>query len=64
MKSVIVVLTIAAVVAVLALAAVSHQSARSTGHCNGRVVIAPTPDGPMECICDAGVLATCFRPGP
>lgn len=33
--------------------------------CTGRVLIVPGPRGmPMECVCDAGRLATCFNPGP
>jgi hypothetical protein len=33
--------------------------------CNGRVVIVRGPDGePLECVCQAGILAACFKPGP
>lgn len=33
--------------------------------CDGRVVIIRGPNGePLECICQAGVLAACFNPGP
>jgi hypothetical protein len=33
--------------------------------CKGRVVIVRGPDGePLECVCQTGVLAACFKPGP
>jgi hypothetical protein len=52
-------------VVLLALAALSYRSGRIPPQCSARIVIVPTPRGaPLECVCDAGVLATCFSPGP
>jgi hypothetical protein len=64
-KSVAVGLAIVAIVTLLVLAAVSRPPWRAPERCSGRVVIVrPLHGEPMECVCDAGVLSTCFSPGP
>jgi hypothetical protein len=58
-------LVVVVAVALLALVALSYRSRRVPPQCSARIVIVPTPRGaPLECVCDAGVLATCFSPGP
>lgn len=47
----------------LGLATLSYRS-RRVAQCSGRIVIVPSRGGPLECICEDGVLATCFKPGP
>ncbi len=33
--------------------------------CIGRIVIIKEPHGlPLECVCEAGIVSTCFNPGP
>ena len=41
------------------------QRAEAPPDCTDRVVIMRGPDGqPLECVCIAGALSTCFSPGP
>ena len=54
-----------ALLAVLLAIPVMKRRPASTPDCSGRIVILRKPNGePVECVCVAGVLETCFNPGP
>ncbi len=63
MRLVGVIVVLLMVVAVALALAVVHRHAPVD--CTERVVVLQGPHGePLECVCDAGVLSTCFNPGP
>ena len=54
----------ATVILLLGIWIVRHE-ARSVPDCPEKVYIVKRPDGEsLECVCDEGALATCFKPGP
>jgi len=59
--------TVAALVAVVLLLGVwvvTHET-HTASDCPQRIVIVKRPDGEsLECVCEDGALATCFKPGP
>ena len=63
MKLIAVGLALVLVLVFVGLALLSHRS-RHVAQCSGRIVIVPSRGGPLECVCEDGVLATCFKPGP
>ena len=55
---------LAAVVLLLGVWVETHEI-RPASDCPQRIFIVKRPDGAsLECVCDEGALATCFRPGP
>jgi hypothetical protein len=64
-KTFVLVLAVLLVLGVLLGLEVVMLAGQPGADCDGRVMIVRGPDGqPRECICQAGVLATCFDPGP
>jgi len=58
-------MVILAVLAALLAASLASRETSSRSDCSGRIVIVKGPDGrPMECVCEEGALAACFKPGP
>jgi hypothetical protein len=54
-----------ALVAILLAASLATRRTESRSDCSGRITIVKGPDGtPMECVCEQGALAACFKPGP
>ena len=52
------------VVLLLGVWVVTHET-HTAPDCPQRIVIVKRPDGEsLECVCDEGALATCFKPGP
>ena len=48
----------------LAVPVIAHR-AHPARDCRSQIVTMRTPHGqPVECICIAGTLSTCFNPGP
>ena len=53
-----------AVVLLLGIWVATHET-RTAPDCPQRILIVKRPDGEaLECVCDRGALATCFKPGP
>jgi hypothetical protein len=58
------ILTLLLVMAVLLTVLIHHQP-KQWPDCSRQVVIVKGPtDEPVECVCFAGTLSTCFDPGP
>jgi hypothetical protein len=58
-------LAVLGLVVLLLAATLAAQRGRAGSDCSGRVTIVKGADGePIECVCAAGALATCFKPGP
>jgi hypothetical protein len=58
---------LAACVAVAVLLGVwlLNKDTRSAPDCPQKIYIVKRPDGEsLECVCNEGALATCFKPGP
>jgi hypothetical protein len=65
MKLVSVILTVLLVLGLLLGMEVVTLAKHPASDCSGRIVIVRSAHGePLECVCQAGVLATCFKPGP
>ncbi len=59
----VIVACLAVVALALALAILNRRT--PPADCTERVVIVKDPHGQtLECVCEAGVLSTCFNPGP
>ena len=55
---------LAVVVVLVAMPVVSRRLARSPD-CGTSIVTLEGPHGePLECVCIAGAISTCFNPGP
>jgi hypothetical protein len=55
---------LATVVVLFGVWVVTHQT-RAASDCSQQIFIVKRPDGEaLECVCDEGALATCFKPGP
>jgi hypothetical protein len=55
---------LATVVVLLGVWVVTHET-RTASDCSQRIFIVKRPDGEaLECVCDEGTLATCFKPEP
>jgi len=53
------------VLALLLVPLVAGRAAHHWSDCTGRVVMLRGPQGePIECVCHAGTMSTCFAPGP
>jgi hypothetical protein len=65
MKVFVLILGVLLVLGVLLGVGVLTLAEQPASDCDGRVVIVRGRHGePLECTCQAGVLATCFAPGP
>ncbi len=54
-----------AVGALLVLSVVLPAVGSRSPKCIGRIAIIKGPHGPpRECVCEAGIVSTCFNPGP
>lgn len=58
-------LALGVLAAALAAVVVTRGTKPPAADCTSRVVISRGPHGePVECVCIAGRLSTCFEPGP